>query len=281
MSIHPKAAEIFRVVHDGGYDLPSGRVDLRDALARCVGGSRTWTPEELVALVEARTRDAGPYGCAIEVTGETTQAASFRISQAGAEHLALLNFASAKNPGGGFLGGARAQEEDLCRCSLLYPAIAEQTTYYEVNRARRGPDTALYSDHLITSPSVPFLRVRSEDAWLDAPFFADVITAPAPNAGALDATALAVELDATFRRRTRMVIALAAHLGHREVILGAWGCGAFRNDPELAADAFSDALATIEHDFSRVVFAVFDPRTGAPNTRAFERRFASAMAAIS
>lgn len=277
MSIHPKAAEIFRVVHERGYDLPSGRVDLGNALAGCVGGSRTWTPDELAAIVDARTREASPPGCAIEVTGETTQAASFRLSRAGAEHLALLNFASAKNPGGGFLGGARAQEEDLCRCSLLYPAIAEQTTYYEVNRARRGPDTALYSDHLITSPSVPFLRVRADDPWLDTPFFADVITAPAPNAGALDVATLAVELDATFRRRTRMVIALAAHLGHRELVLGAWGCGAFRNDPELAADAFSDALATLDHDFSRVVFAVFDPRAGTPNTRAFERRFAAAI----
>ncbi|MCB9603962.1 MAG: TIGR02452 family protein [Sandaracinus sp.] len=275
MEVNPKAAEILRIAHEGRYETADGSVDVSAALAASVEGSRTWSPDALERVLAARARSATSLDLPIEVTGETTQEAAFRLAHESAPNLALLNFASAKNPGGGFLGGAKAQEEDLCRCSLLYLAIEPQRLYYETNRARRGTDAALYTDHLIHSPQVPFLRVRSKGPWV-APVFADVITAPAPNARALDLTQHGAALERAFRHRARLVIALAAEQGHRSLILGAWGCGAFRNDPVLAADAFSDALATVDHGFTRVVFAVFDPRSDAPNTRAFERRFARA-----
>lgn len=271
MDVNPKAAEILRIAHEGRYESADGPVDVAASLASCIEQSRTWTPDALERVLAARGRSATSLDVPIEVTGETTQEAAFRLAHEGASHLALLNFASAKNPGGGFLGGAKAQEEDLCRCSLLYLAIEPQRVYYEANRARHGTDAALYTDHLIHSPRVPFLRV-SKGPWV-APIFADVITAPAPNARHL-APAHGPALERTFRHRARLVIALAAEHGHRELILGAWGCGAFRNDPELAADAFANALVTVEHGFARVVFAVFDPRDGAPNTRAFQQRFA-------
>jgi uncharacterized protein (TIGR02452 family) len=116
----------------------------------------------------------------IEVTDETTQAAARRLVVVESVlDLVLLNFASARNPGGGFLSGAKAQEEDLARCSGLYPCLLTQPGYYEENRAN---ESALYTDNIIYSPNVPWFRTRSRDVP-DTVFLASVITAPVPNAG--------------------------------------------------------------------------------------------------
>lgn len=171
----------------------------------------------------------------------------------------VLNFASARSPGGGFLNGARAQEEDLCRCSGLYPALLTQETYYLENRKQ---PSLLYTDHFIYSPGVPFFRLRSRGDRLEQPFVASVLTAPAPNAGPL----LRQEPDAgpaildTFRRRWRYVLEVARDQGERHLVLGAWGCGAFGNKPEHAAETARAALESGRYGalFERVpvVFAI-------------------------
>lgn len=114
----------------------------------------------------------------VEVTGETTQVAARRLVQdEGCADLSLLNYASARNPGGGFINGAKAQEEDVARCSGLYPCVVTQLdAYYAINRAQRS---LLYTHHLIYSPGVPFFRTRSRDLLAKA-FEAAVITAPPP-----------------------------------------------------------------------------------------------------
>ena len=89
-----------------------------------------------------------------------------------------LNFASAKNPGGGFLGGAKAQEEDLARSSALYACMRDQRAYYDANRHE---PSLLYTDHMIYSPDVPFFR-DDRLRFLEDPFLLSILTAPAPNA---------------------------------------------------------------------------------------------------
>lgn len=190
--------------------------------------------------------------------------------------MVLLNFASARNPGGGFLGGARAQEEELCRCSGLYRALLTQPTYYEVHRVNRS---VLYTDHLIYSPRVPFFRVAADAPLLDDPFLPSVITAPAPNAGAIQRNQpeLTVRIAATFERRWANVLATAERHGHQTLVLGAWGCGAFRNDPSLVAHAArrvleSERFAAV---FRRVVFAIPDSgRQSSRNLEVFRSAFA-------
>ena len=94
----------------------------------------------------------------IEVTAETTQHAARRLVESeSVADLVLLNFASARNAGGGFINGAKAQEEDLCRCSGLYQCLISQRGYYDANRKQ---ESALYTDHLIYSPNVPWFRTR-------------------------------------------------------------------------------------------------------------------------
>jgi len=202
----------------------------------------------------------------ITLTAESTIDAIRRLG----DGCVALNFASAKNPGGGFLGGAQAQEESLARSSALYPCIANERAFYGANRAARS---VLYLDLALYSPRVPFFR-DDNGGWFDAPVYADVLTCAAPNASALRHHGRfdADECARTLRRRAELVLAVAAHHGAERLVLGAWGAGVFGNDPDVVARAFADPLrGAFAGAFAEIVFAVPDP-SGA-NHRAFAAVF--------
>ncbi len=274
MSLKGMAKETLSIVEAGSYAAPSGRtVSVRSEVLRAVQSTALFRPEQLESLLgELAPRPSAPPP-RIEVSSETTAVAARRLLEAeGCEHVVALNFASAKNPGGGFLGGAKAQEEDLARCSALYTCQLRQPHYYATHRASHS---MLYSDHMIYSPDVPFFR-DDTGALLEAPFLLSVITSAAPNAGEVvrhggHESALVVP---TLLGRARKVLALAASRGHRCLVLGAWGCGVFRNDPSQVAEAFAQLLEpAFAGAFERVVFAVYERGDERPNQRAFTRRF--------
>ncbi|MFO0612131.1 MAG: TIGR02452 family protein [Polyangiaceae bacterium] len=270
MSLTGTAEETLAIVARGSYVAPSGAVvDVRSAIDAAVAGTRLFRPEDVDALPATFHGDAT---LRVEVTGETTAEAARRlVAVEGEAEVMALNFASAKNPGGGFLRGAKAQEEDLARCSALYTCQITQRGYYEANRAS---GSMLYTDHMIHSPAVPFFR-DERLVLLEAPFHVSILTAPAPNAGEArgreEASRVAEVLDA----RAGKVLAVAAHRGHRTLVLGAWGCGVFRNDPAQVAAIFDRWLASdrFRGAFGRVVFAVYDRSKSQENRRAFQRRF--------
>ena len=255
------AQENLAIIEAGGYEGADGWIELGDEFDDAIGDTRLFQPEQLRSLLRKLSEGPGRGPAAIEVTGETTSAAARRLAlDEGCEDLALLNFASGRNPGGSFLRGGKAQEEDLARSSALYACLTgeEATPYYAANRRQ---DT-LYTDAMIWSPQVPFFRGDQGDL-LDEPFFCSIITAPAPNAGAyLGKGGDASKVEVVMRRRCGLVLALARAMGARTLILGAWGCGVFRNDPVLVADAFGKWLEDprFEGAFDRVVFAVWDPK---------------------
>lgn len=271
------ARETMSIVARGGYAAPSGaHVDIARSVEAAISGTRAYGPEELDRLLDGSGNGEGGGPARVEVTLETTQEATHRlVAREAVADVLLLNFASAVNAGGGFVRGARAQEEDLARCSALYACLQTQTEFYAFHRID-GSD--LYSDRMIHSPRVPFFRVHGEHL-LEQPYEASVITAAAPNAGRVLAAdgGRGEEIERVFRRRTAKVLALAEAKGHRNLVLGAWGCGVFRNDPVMAADAFGSSLesARFRGRFDRVVFAVYDPRPGKPSHTPFAARFAT------
>jgi len=276
MSLAGLAKQTLAIIEAGGYTAPSGaRRDLRIAIDRAVAGTRLYRPDELEAMLAGPA--AGGAAPRIEVTAETTQAATRRLAREGSR-VAALSFASAKNPGGGFLGGAKAQEEDLARCSAVYPCLLTQREYYDVNRAC---DSMLYTDHIIYAPAVPFFRDDRLEL-LEDPYVSAIITAPAPNAGeALRRDPAArPAISRALARRAAMVLAIAAAEGEPTLVLGAWGCGVFRNDPAEVAGVFADLLASprFAGAFDRVVFAVLDRSPSAATRAAFERRFGAPAA---
>ena len=271
MSLAGVAKETLEICERGVYRAPTGAtVSIRAEVDRAVAGTVLYRPEDFDALVVPPA--STPSAPRVEVTDETTAEAARRLA-ADTPRVLALNFASAKNPGGGFLGGAKAQEEDLARCSALYPCQLTARGYYDANRAC---GSMLYTDHMIHSPEVPFFRDERLDL-LESPFTVSILTAPAPNAGeaARGHRHRAADVLDTLRRRAARVLLVAAARGHRCLVLGAWGCGVFRNDPAAVADAFARGLdhERLHGAFERVVFAVYDRGKRKENLRAFQARF--------
>jgi uncharacterized protein (TIGR02452 family) len=267
---HAPRAEIARTTlaacAAGHYDNALGaRVPIADAISAARDGT------VLHELGDQLARETPRFTTTFAVTDETTLAALARLSRATGGHLACLNFASARNPGGGFLGGAQAQEESLARSSALHSCLCARSAFYDRNRAERS---AIYLDLALFSPHVPFFR-DDDGAWLDAPVLASVITCPAPNASALRQQGRynARDVEAALRRRVDFVLAIAMHHRCERLVLGAWGAGVFGNDPEMVARAFADALAgPYAGAFAEIVFAVIGDRANA-NYRAFADAF--------
>jgi uncharacterized protein (TIGR02452 family) len=264
------AAENERIAEAGHYTSPAGAtVSVAAELAAARAGTVSHGPDFAPAAT-------GPFTGAPEVTDEDSMRAARRLTGLGPDHLAVLNFASARNPGGGYLRGAKAQEEDLCRSALLYQCLLRAPDYYEAHRASTD---LRYSHRVIFSPQVPVVR-DSQRALLDQPYQVSFLTSPAPNAGQLALRSPDQEVDVAdvLAERARRVLGVAAHHGVRELVLGAWGCGVFGNDPAEVAAAFDTALATHGAPFTRIVFAVLDRAAGTPNLTAFQARFATARA---
>ncbi|MBL7975121.1 MAG: TIGR02452 family protein, partial [Candidatus Kapabacteria bacterium] len=180
--------------------------------------------------------------------------------------------ASAKNPGGGFLNGANAQEESLCRASSLYASIVSQTEYYTANKEC---GTCLYTNHIIYSPDVVVFR-NNFGELLEVPFGVSVITSPAVNAGVVQSREPhnISQIEPTMKTRIESVLAVAAQHKHTTLVLGAWGCGVFQNNPTTVALLFNESIQNeFKGVFNKIVFAVYDKSKSKNTLTAFRKVF--------
>ncbi|MBO0720465.1 MAG: TIGR02452 family protein [Blastocatellia bacterium] len=185
----------------------------------------------------------------IQVANETTLGASWRLNESGLKPLAL-NFANGVYPGGGFLSGARAQEEAICRSSALYHTLVGDPMYEEHARRPR-PDS---TDWTIYSPDVPVFRA-DDGTELENPWLLSFITCAAPYAHDIGQP----ESGDILQRRIHRTLAIARAYRYSALILGAWGCGAFGNDTQRTAVDFREALeGEFNGVFSEIVFAIAD-----------------------
>ncbi len=185
----------------------------------------------------------------VQAVNETTLQAAYRLVARGRNTLAL-NFANGIHPGGGFLSGARAQEEVICRSSALFETLVGDAMYEE-HKARPRPDS---TDWAILSPNVPVFR-KDDGSALSQPWLCNFITSAAPVASRVGQP----ESGDLLQRRIHRVLDIARSYGYETLVLGAWGCGAFGNDPVRTAKDLRDALLT-EYDstFAEVVLAIAD-----------------------
>ena len=208
------------------------------------------------------------------MTGETSFQAAYRMKRKH-KKTAVLNFANAVNPGGGVLYGACAQEEDICRCSNLYPCLVKPEVYeafYRYNQMA-GP---YYSDRVIYSPNITvFKREGVKPEYTDDWFQVGILTCPAPNLNGILKPDYQ-KLEKIYRKRIRNILAVAAAHGVQALVLGAVSCGAFRNPPELVAEAFLHEFTQGEfkNTFKEIVFAIkADSQQGVHNLQVFQAVF--------
>ena len=196
----------------------------------------------------------------------------------------VLNFASATNPGGGVVSGSSAQEECLCRCTTLYPCLnndALWTAFYAPHRKSADP---LYNNDCIYTPNVcvfkgdtNFPEPLSKEDWWDV----NILTCAAPNlrerpsnamnphAGDKAAKITLTELEKLLTVRIRRIFEIAVANGNEVLILGAFGCGAFRNPPQIVAKVFNTEMQNYLCYFDTIEYAVYHTEREVANYEAF------------
>ena len=252
-----------QIIESWEYPAPSGRVvNVSQLVKQSADGTVSYPPCQ-----PFRESARGNYQTKISVENMTTLEAARRLISEGRQP-AVLNFASATNPGGGFLGGARAQEEYLARSSGLYACIRDNAMY-AFHRSRRDP---LYTNYAIYSPDVPVFR-SDDGRLLDEPYTVGIITCPAVNANRVDFKRKN-EIGPAMWLRILKVLSIGVKHGHDSIVLGAWGCGAFGNDGHEIAELFHRALEqNFKGSYRRVVFAIVDWSTDRKFIGPFQNAF--------
>ena len=180
------------------------------------------------------------------------------------EITAVLNFASYNNPGGNFINGSKAQEECLCHESYLYNVLKGRIGYYKINH--KNKNRSLYTDRALYSPNVRFTKECKD-------VFCDVITCAAPNKTAAQKyyNVSDEENSEVLKERIEFVLKIAQDNGVDNLILGAYGCGVFGQDPLEVAKIFKEFLSGKYKCFNKVIFAI--PNKLEVNYRCFKRIF--------
>ena len=200
--------------------------------------------------------------------------------------VAVLNFASASNPGGGVVNGSSAQEECLCRCSTLYFNLNENSNWENFYKPHRQDGNPLHNDDIIYTPGVvvfksdaAYPKLLAERDWQKL----NVITCAAPNLrerpsnrynsgdGFAAVNISDADLQALHEKRARRILDVAAFCQNDAVILGAFGCGAFRNKPQVVAAAYKNVLADYRRAFKVIEFAVYCSPRDEENFLVFRR----------
>ena len=214
-----------------------------------------------------------------------TKNRSFEAARPYAEQglkIAVLNFASSTNQGGGVTSGASAQEECLCRVSTLYPCLKDESMwdlFYAPHRKARNP---LHNDDIIYTKDV--IVFKDDDYQpLPKPFTVDVITCAAPTLreqssnrynpsdGDKAPDITPEDLLALHEKRGRQILSAAAANGAEVIVLGAFGCGAFKNNPAVVAQAYANILPDYLHYFRTIEFAVYCRPRSPQNFEAFNQ----------
>ena len=255
---------------------------LSDAVRSSIAHTILYPAQQLPELPEVNKNSKAK----ITVTPQRTfEAAQDLLIRYPGSRVAVLNFASATHPGGGVAWGSSAQEEALCRCSTLYPCLMTQELNKYFYQFHRNRSDMRYTDACIYVPDIKIIKTDTaapqrlaENKWQTV----DVISCAAPNLrkrphDKIDLgkgpaiTVTPAELLDLHLQRARKILSVAAANHADCLVLGAFGCGAFRNDPSVVAQAYRTILPEFEKYFREIRFAVFTPPYDRTNFEVFRK----------
>lgn len=269
---------------------------LAEAVKQSVAQTKVYMEEDAPALWEAlknMERNAQERRLTVTVSKNKTFEAALKLRQQFPDSkIAVHNFASATNPGGGVTRGSRAQEECLCRCSTLYPVLNTKALWEQFYQFHRNRHDVRYTNACIYTPGVLIIKTDTEapermpeTQWCGV----DVITCAAPNLRAIPNNAMNPgtgapvkisdrELLELHKQRARHMLAAAAVNGAEILVLGAFGCGAFQNKPEVVARAYREMIDGFAPYFRQIEFAVYCSPRDSKNYEVFRRTLPNGMA---
>jgi uncharacterized protein (TIGR02452 family) len=239
------------------YENNKGKIiNLEKELEVCLSSTKFYSSENLEKLLDNQTLER-IFETKYEILRIPTVDAILKIAQEeNHEKIMCLNFASAKNPGGGFINGAQAQEESIARVSALYSSQLKAPEFYEKHKDMKS---CIYTDSMIYSPLTPIFKNNNGEV-LNNLVFCNFITSAAVNTGVVKRVEqdLINKIEKLMFNRIDKMLALSYENENETLILGAWGCGVFQNDPILISNLFKKHFdAKYKNVFKRVIFAVF------------------------
>ena len=289
------AKSTLEIIEAGHYTVGGVKHDIRPQLDTMLSGTRYYASDSLLSLWPQPTptsnsaRERATEILIVEIS--TLEGANFLAStpytssEEARRRIGVLNFASAKTPGGGFQNGAQAQEESIARSSTLYPSLICSTGEKFYGPHNKDPKGGYYSHAMIFSPDVTVFRTDS--GKLTEPIRIDVVTSAAVNAGVARRTlngqvageAEEVKIGKVMRERMGRILLLFEKHGIKDLVLGSFGTGVFQNKVSLIAAIWAELLvapgARFANSFDRVVFAILGRATYVEFKDSFEERQAT------
>lgn len=255
---------------------------LFDAVTKSIEDTKLYMPDDYARINKTGSDKNGK----ITVTKERSFEASKKLHDIYPEsRIGVLNFASATNPGGGVTMGSSAQEESLCRCSTLYPCLHTSRLFSDFYKMHRHKKDLCYTDTCIYTPDIIVIKSDTtmpenipEKDWLSV----DVLTCAAPNLrhepynrmnpGVAEPMHISDwELLAIHKKRGSHILNIAAANNIDVLVLGAFGCGAFRNNPNIVARAYKEIIPDYKKYFREIRFAVYCSHNHSGNYDTFKR----------
>lgn len=252
-------ADTLNITRHGHYSYMGTTVDLPSTPERRMECT-VLLPEEVHSLPDVEVTVSGTP-CEYSVVNEDTFSAAEDWVRKGYDKVLALNLANPVSPGGGVTRGAVAQEEDLCRRSTLLPVLDSDAArpYYVYNRR---PTTKMGSDGVILTPYVDVFR-EPDGHKMEKPFTTGVITAAAPMVSYGYEGMSEAQYEELFEKRIESLLKACAYFGYKNLVLGAWGCGAFGNDAKVVARLFRKVIDNMVYSghtcselFEHITFAV-------------------------
>jgi len=286
-SLREIAALTLQVLEDGGFELEGVTYDLRETMNDMNTKTSLYSANSNLSewSANAPSMDDSKASPEVEITvSECSTLVGARtlkeiLASIGAKdhRVGVLNFASAKNPGGGFIKGAQAQEESIARSSTIYSSLMSDVAQPFFRSHKKDPKQGYYSHAMLYIPRVLFFRSDKGD-WLP-PIEVDIVSSAAINAGVVrrylreNNSTDESNLNAAMKERMARILYLFERRGVRNLVLGSFGTGVFRNRVELVTGVWKELLvspdARFRNSFDRVVFAIL----GNATFQVFERTF--------
>lgn len=246
-----RANEMLTIAKDGFYYTHDDKyMDIRDAIDKMKENTYLYNDHKFIdkdMALELIKKPIERANFTVRVENKTTTESIRYWNEYVMHRVVALNFASAKNPGGGWLSGVNTQEESLTRTSLLYESLVSKMEFY--NNNRKNLNKGLYNDSCIYSKAVPYIRDTTEEESLIDPMYADIITCAAVNRrGTLRHNIPESVVTLNMLNRIDSVVttfidqALKQKLSCPVLVVGAFGCGVFKNDPKVVAKLFKTIL---------------------------------------